>query len=332
MTDFSRRDFVRLGALSALGLALGPPQALADGLFKDLKILRRSRLMMGTYVTLTLVDPSLDRAGQALETALAEMERLTAILTRYDKNGPLAHLARRGSLASPQPELVAVLKAAGRFHALSNGCFDATIAPVVDATRDSFARRGRPLNRAELDRLLARVDGRAVEVGPSRVRLLKEGMALTLDGLAKGYIVDRAAACLKKKGVSQALINAGGDIYALGQKGSRPWRVAVLDPTGGRPGPVISLTDRALATSGNYEVFWDQEKLHHHIVDPGSGTSPRGPVSVSVRTESCLAADALSTTLFCLKAREALPFLSRQGAEGLIVNQRGERIMRGAWG
>ena len=202
----------------------------------------------------------------------------------------------------------------------------------MDGQKKSFEQNNRPLSPEEARSLLKLVDGSALQVLPERISLLKEGMALTLDGLGKGYIVDQAGAVLKKAGIKHALINAGGDILALGGKGGKPWRIGVLDPTRtDRQGPVITLQDQAVATSGNYEVFWDTEKLHHHIIDPGAGDSPSGPVSVSIRSQSCLEADALSTTLFCLPARQALPFLARYKAQGLIINRQGERISRGAW-
>ena len=332
MKDISRRDFIRWSGLAGLGLTLSPPPALAGGFSGALKIHRESRLMMGTYVTLTVLDESSDRAAQAGAGAIREMERLAAILTRFDSGAPLAHLARTGNLDRPDPELAAVLLAATGFYQSSGGHFDVTVAPLVDGQKKSFEQHNRPLSPEETKSLLKLVDGSALQVLPERISLLKEGMALTLDGLGKGYIVDQAGAALKKAGIKHALINAGGDILALGGKGDRPWRIGVLDPTRtDRKGPVITLKDQAVATSGNYEVYWDTEKLHHHIIDPGVGDSPSGPVSVSIKSQSCLEADALSTTLFCLPARQALAFMAEHQAQGLIINNRGERISRGVW-
>ncbi len=337
MMALTRRRFLHLSGLTALSLLGGalprPPEALAAGLGRGLKICRRSQLLMGTYVTLTTVDDSVDRCRTAMAEAWTEMERLTQILTRHDPAAPLAELAARGRLQKPEPELIAVLEAAAGYHHLSEGRFDVTVAPLIDAIQDSFARFHRPPEEARLERLLALVDGRAIKFNAQEIRLLKEGMALTLDGLAKGFIVDRAAESLKKSGLKHALINAGGDIRALGGKGRSPWRVGVLDPT--RPdhrGPVIPLIDQALATSGDYEVYWDSQKLHHHIIDPSRGRSPVLLTSASVKAKTCLEADALSTTLFCLAPREGMALLRRRGAEGLIINRRGQRLKRGAWG
>ncbi|MBW2618647.1 MAG: FAD:protein FMN transferase [Deltaproteobacteria bacterium] len=336
MTNLSRRSFVRLSGLAALALTgrlARPPEALAARLTRGQQILRRSRLLMGTYVTITVIDPSLTRAEEAVENTFAEIVRLERILSRYQASGPLTHLNTTGRLAHPDPELVAVLSAARSYHDLSGGAFDATVAPVVDALKAHFERDGGPPPRAELAALLKRVDGGAVEVSTGEIRLLKEGLALTLDGLAKGYIVDLAVQKLAFFGIEGALINAGGDIRALGQKGRAPWRVAVLDPTQAhRKGPIIDLADESIATSGNYEVFYDTEKLHHHIIDPASGRSPISLVSVSVRAASCLVADALSTTIFCLAPRQGLGLLDRLGASGLIIDRAGHRLSRGAWG
>ena len=176
MKDTSRRDFIKWSALAGAGLALCPPSALAGGFSGKLKIHRESRLMMGTYVTLTVLDESSARAARATDRALEEMERLSAVLTRYDSGAPLAHLSRTGSLNSPDPELAAVLLAATGFYQSSGGLFDVTVAPLVDAQKKSFAENNRPLSERELAGLLQRVDGSALKVSPERVEFLKEGM------------------------------------------------------------------------------------------------------------------------------------------------------------
>lgn len=336
MTKPNRRTFLRLTGLAgaaALSAAAAPPESLAASLIGDLKVLRRTRLQMGTVVTITAVDRSLDKSNRAVEAAFAEIDRLTAIMTRYDSAAPLAHLARTGRLNDPAPELVSVLEAAGNFHRLSHGAFDVTVAPVLDETEKTFKQTGRAPSDQRLAELHKLVDQSALGVAPNRISLAKSGMAVTLDGCAKGYIVDRAAAVLKKAGIKRALINAGGDIYALGKKSSRPWRVRVTDPT--RPdqlGPVVELADQALATSGNYEVFFDSEKLHHHIVEPSLGRSPRRVVSVSIKAADCLTADAAATTVFCLKPTAATKLTGRIKADSLVIIRDGRRLAQGYWG
>ena len=102
-------------------------------------------------------------------------------------------------------------------------------------------------------------------------------MGITLDGIAKGLIVDWAAEELTRRGIDHFLINAGGDIRVAGGKGDgAPWRIAIRDPKSSDSyAAVIRLRDGAIATSGNYEVYFDREKLYHHIVSPWNGLSPR---------------------------------------------------------
>ncbi|MFH1091056.1 MAG: FAD:protein FMN transferase, partial [Pseudomonadota bacterium] len=120
------------------------------------------------------------------------------------------------------------------------------------------------------------------------------------DGVAKGYIVDRAGDKLKRAGLKNALINAGGNILAWGNSpAGKPWRIGVQDPW--RPGQwlkVIALTDKAVATSGSYERFFDQKHDFHHLLDPKTGWPAGRLVSASVVASTAVLADAMSTAVF----------------------------------
>jgi thiamine biosynthesis lipoprotein len=127
-------------------------------------------------------------------------------------------------------------------------------------------------------------------------------MGITLDGIAKGYVVDRASGVLTRRGVKDHLINAGGDIRVSGRReGGAPWRVAIRDPRDERrPAEILLLREGAIATSGNYEVCHHRERLCHHIVDPATGSSPGLADSVSVTAPTAMAADAVSTSVFVM--------------------------------
>ena len=122
----------------------------------------------------------------------------------------------------------------------------------------------------------ALVGAELVHLDDRSLRLGREGMALTLDGIAKGYVVDRMVEVLAAHGVRHALVDAGGDIRALGGRADRrPWRVGVQDPR--RPEALvemIALADAAVATSGDYVRFHDVERQYHHTVVPSTGRSP----------------------------------------------------------
>jgi len=166
------------------------------------------------------------------------------------------------------------------------------------------------------------------------INLMRQGMGITLDGIAKGYIVDRASEVLSRYGIKNHLINAGGDIRTAGAavKGAK-WTVAIQDPNKNRAFPdLIKMGDGAVATSGNYEVFYDNEKLFHHIVDGRSGRSPQLAASVTVKAPTVMEADALSTTLFVLEASEGLKIIeNRPELESFILNRNGSIKASSSW-
>ena len=159
-------------------------------------------------------------------------------------------------------------------------------------------------------------------------------MGITLDGIAKGYIIDRASEVLTHRGITDHLINAGGDIRTMGtNREKRPWTVAIQDPRKKRRYPdVVSMTDGAIATSGNYEVYFDREKMFHHIVDPVTGRSPELSASVSVMAPTATDAAALSTSVFVMNPRRGTRFIDRlAGCECFIITGDGAHFRSGGW-
>ena len=159
-------------------------------------------------------------------------------------------------------------------------------------------------------------------------------MGVTLDGIAKGFIVDRVAESLGGQGLENYLINAGGDIRAAGTKEEKqPWTVAVQDPAKNGEFPdVIHLSDGAVATSGSYEVYFDRERTFHHIVNSRTGRSPNLNASVSVVAPSSMAADALATTAFVMEPDDGLAFIDAlRGCECLIIDKDGRELKSKRW-
>ena len=162
-------------------------------------------------------------------------------------------------------------------------------------------------DKTEIEKILSLVDYRNVDIVREKtgtvVKLLKPGMKIDLGAIAKGYVVDRMAAVLKSGGITRAIVNAGGDIYALGNPaGKSGWEIGIRDPRNYNGIiDVIKVKNKAVATSGDYEKFFFKNgKRYSHIIDPRSGMPAGGLVSVTVIAETSLEADALATTLFVL--------------------------------
>jgi FAD:protein FMN transferase len=339
VTTCTRRSFLRRSAMLGLGFCafgVAPLAAQAARFGSHGHALSTTRVMLGTIVHITAVHPSRTLAEEAVGRAYQEMHRLAAIFDRYKADTALGVLNDQGRLLDAPAELMDVMDRALGIHSMSDGAFDVTVAPVVDLFK-AKSSNGAPLeiSDSELAGVMDLVNAKRIILAEGGVRFGHQGMRVSLDGIAKGYIVDRASAVLSAHGIENHLINAGGDIRTRGiNTGGGPWRIAVEDPSGRGAYPdVFSMRDGAVATSGGYEIFFDREKLYHHIVSPVTGRSPDSAVSVSVRADSVVEADALSTALFVMPPGQGLALINAlPGRECLIVNRKGAHQASRRWG
>ena len=336
--SMNRRSFLRLSGVAGLGLASASIlPAAAEAVKFDRKWYKVSmtRLAMGTFVSMALIHPSRDKAEEAMGQAFEEIDRLTRLMNRFDQATAVAQLNHEGFLDEVPAEVVQVAARALDYYRLSNGAFDVSVKPVVDLFRESFAGgKNAPPPEIELKRALELVGSDRIELKGRTIRFKNPGMGITLDGIAKGYIVDRASGILARRQIKNHLINAGGDIRAMGvKKDKKPWTVAIQDPWKKRQYPdIIHMTDGAIATSGNYEVYFDREKMFHHIVDPRTGVSPDSSASVSVLAKTAMDADALSTSVFVMNPVDGTRFIdSIPECESLVVASGGEKFKSARW-
>ena len=323
--QMSRREFLVFSgwlALAATTLASPLAAGAAARFNRELYGVTGRRICMGTFVDMALFDPSKDHAQEAMEKASEEMDRIINLLNCHDSTTPIAFLNRTGSLRDLPPELFQVLSSSMEFHSATAGAFDITIKPVLELYRESFDRNHNPPEPERVRKALACVGSEKIDLAGDRVAFRHERMGVTLDGIAKGYIVDRTMDVLRRSGIKHALINAGGDICVIGSRGDgKPWVIGIQDPVHrDKCLETIEMTNGAIATSGNYEIFFDREKLYHHIISPQFGRPASGASSVSVIAPDTMTADALSTSAFVMGVGRGTKFLrSMNGVGGLII-------------
>ncbi len=314
--NMDRRSFLKMSGILGAGLATAaviPATAEAVKFNRKMYKVSMTRLDMGTFVSMTLIHESRDKAEEAMGLAFEEIDRLTGLLSRFNGGSPVGILNKEGVLRDAPDEVRSVVGSSLDFYRVSNGNFDISVAPVVDLFKERLGKAHHlPPTDAEIRKVLARVDATRIEMKGRTIRFNKSGMGITLDGIAKGYIVDRVADVLAAHRISNFLINAGGDIRTMGHKqGKRPWTIAIQDPLKKKHYPdIIHMNDGAVATSGNYEVYFDQEKMFHHIVSPKTGLSPHADSSVSVKAPTTMEADALSTTVFVMNPGMGIRFIN----------------------
>ena len=306
----SRRRVLSLtAAVTALGAAGTLTALSARGAPAPPQVWRGRALGAQASITLHHPDPAAARA--LIDECLAEIRRLEAIFSLYRADSALSQLNSAGALAHPPPDLLRLLHEARRFGELTDGAFDVTVQPLWDLYAAHFAGDGTRSDGPSDSAVAAArslVDDRALRLDGQRIAFDRPGMAVTLNGIAQGYITDRVAALLRRAGMAQVLIDLG-EIRALGgHPAGRPWRVGVEDPrAAGRHLRRLALSDAALATSAGAGTAFDRQGRFHHLFDPRSGRSSAHHASVTVVAPSATTADALSTAFSALPLDRAVP-------------------------
>jgi thiamine biosynthesis lipoprotein len=297
-------------------------------------VVRGRGFAMDTTVSITVASEDTQKAREAVKAAFDEILRVERLLSHTDEISEIYALNHAGvRWINLSPETVRVVKKSLYYAELSDGHFDPTVKPLVELWMKQVKSWGRLPTTAELADALAKVgwQGLVVDENNGRARFLREGMEITLGGIAKGYAVDRACEVLAESGVSQGLVDIGGDIRAFGEKS---WSVAIQHPRREFEWlGVIELENAAVATSGDYRRFFLLlgEVRVHHILDPKTGQPADTCMSVTIVTENCIDADALSTSVFVLGPERGKELLDSLGVKGLIVASDGRVVTSEAW-
>jgi thiamine biosynthesis lipoprotein len=325
----SRRRFIGITAAAA-GLQL-LPFGRADAA-AQLVVWRG--VALGAAATLQLHHTDRRVAERLIERSVGELRRLEGLFSLYREDSTLVELNRRGAIAAPPPDFVRLLEECRRYAQLTGGRFDPTVQPLWRLHAEHFAQAGADPSGPSPAALAAARDlvgWERIAVSPDRVALGRRGMALTLNGIAQGYVTDRVADLLRAEGVAHSMIDLG-EARALGEHpDGRPWRAGLADPE--RPGEMaeeIALVDQALATSAPAGFRFDPAGRFNHLFEPRSGASAQLHRSVSVMMPTATAADALSTA-FSLTPIAGIEAVLDALGEGRahVTMRRGERRVLG---
>lgn len=284
MSKLNRRRFLSISAAMAVA-----GTAMRAGTVSGLTVWRGVALGSGAQIALAHPD-----ADAIILRARAEIARLEEVFSLYSATSSLSTLNRLGLLQAPPFELLECLGIAGAVHQATKGRFDPTVQPLWAAYAQAATEGRAPVDLAKL------------AIGWGRVRydeeaiVLDQGMAMTLNGIAQGYIADRVAVLLRAEGLQDVLINTG-EISGLGHAPSGSgWPVAT-------PAGEVMLTNRAIATSSPSGTLLDANGKIGHILDPIS-RKPAAPIwqSVSISAPSAALADALSTAACLTKVKDEI--------------------------
>ncbi len=325
-----RRRVIRLVA-AAGGLALGGPTLALAGRGRGMPAEIWRGTALGAEASIALYHWDRGEARRLLEEAVAELRRLEGVFSLHRPDSALRRLNREGRLAAPPLELVELLALARAFAELTDGAFDPTVQPLWRLYAGHFERPGAdpdgpPAAAVAAARRL--VDWRRLRIEGGEVAFGRRGMAVTLNGIAQGYVTDRVADLLERRGMRSVLVDLG-EIRAIGRHPEgRPWRAGIRDPrTVDGLLRTVELDGRALATSAGAGTRFDAAGRFHHLFDPRTGDSADRYASVSVLAPRATVADALSTALFVMSDEEREVLRGRlDGVEAWILRTDGRQF------
>lgn len=331
-TSLSRRRFLQQACAAGAALAFSGslvPQALAA--ISKRPVAQQTYLLMGTIVTLTAVTEDASRAQSAFDAAHAEIQRLVPVFNRHDAASALSTLNARGTLAAAPQELGRVLRHAGKVAGMTGDAFNPAIAPLVDLFAASRGKAASRIDAAQVEELRVLAAPGGIALAGADIRLEREGMRLTLDGIAKGFIADAASKAMATHGITDHMVNAGGDIRCSGRNAEgKPWNVGIRHPESASALlHTAAVANGALATSGAYEN--DYGNARHHLISHVTGKSGSS-LSVTVHAPTAMEADALATGMALLPPGEAVALAkSLPGVGCLILDRQGRRFTAGDW-
>jgi thiamine biosynthesis lipoprotein len=308
-----------------------PPAPAAEAA----SLVERARVSMGTEVRLTAWTGDERNTLAAFEHVFEDFDYLDRLLSVWHPQSAVSRInaaAGRAPVVVPG-EVIEVLQAARKVGDWTGGKFDITFGALSGLWKFDHDQDNQVPRPRDVEARLPLVDYRAVDIDAKAgtVLLRRAGMRLHLGGIGKGFAVDRAAAMLRAHGVSNFMIQSGGDLYAAGRRGDRAWRAAIRDPRGpaDRIFAALELNDETFSTSGDYERFFIRDgRRYHHILDPDSGQPATGSRSVTIVADRAMLADALATGVFLLGADAGMTLIERlPEVEGVIVDDRNQVLV-----
>lgn len=313
----NRRDFLKITAIAGLSIGAGTSILEALKLWNAPVRIEETHYLMGTIVNFSVITPDQELGREAVRKTVKEMEKLISFFDYRAYGTALRKLNQDGFLDDAPLDLLEVLEYSLSLGNLSNGAFDVTVLPLLQAYK---------MGLPNIDHLKKLVDYKKVVIEGNQVRFNSPGMAITLDGIAKGKIVDQATAILKTMGFENVLVEAGGDLMAIAADPSIPdWQIAVNNPRpteGNQLLAVFPVQNQAVTTSGDYLNYFTADYSRHHIIDPHTAQSPIELASATVIAASAMEADALSTTLMVMGAQKGLEFIRQiPGTHAFLVTR-----------
>jgi thiamine biosynthesis lipoprotein len=291
---------------------------------KSEQIFKRTQILLGTVVEIQIRSADESKANDAITEAFNEIRRIDNLFTTFDEQSPVWKINNSiDTIISIDTEIYNLLVLCDSVCKISNGSFDVSIDNLWKAWGFDIQKYKLP-DKKEIDSVLQFSGWANVKLLGNNKILKRRNVGLNFGAIAKGYAVDKAIDVLKNFGIQSALVNAGGEVKVIGNN----WKIGIQHPRDKKDlVEVVELTNNSVATSGDYEQYFEVDgKRYHHILNPKTGYPSTGIQSVSIINKSNAFADALATAVFVMGVNDGMKLIeSLDDTEAMIIDEKGEK-------
>ncbi|MBC8183953.1 FAD:protein FMN transferase [candidate division KSB1 bacterium] len=286
----------------------------------------QTRILMDTFVQVQIFDQDKpeEELKRIIEATFQRIEEIDSITNNYNDSSLIAFINRNAGLKSVVLDSILeyIIQTSEKISEESNGLFDITIGSIKQLWNFSSDNHRIPKSD-EIEKKLNDVNYQLIKLKNHKIKFLSPGIEIDLGAIAKGFAIDEAIRVLKKNNITDAMVNAGGDLRAICSELTRGKRkVWIRHPRiENRRFGYFQMDNGSVATSGDYERFFFQDSIrYHHILNPGTGYPANECVSVTVQTEEAIYADGLSTAIFVLGPKMGMELVKKlTGVEAVIL-------------
>jgi thiamine biosynthesis lipoprotein len=294
----------------------------------DLLVFKKGCKLMGNRFELTVVAENEKWANERIEAGITEIQRIERLLTTFSDDSETNQVNQNAGIApvTVSRETFSLVERALRISALTQGAFDITYGSI-DKRLWNFDQNMTELpDKATAKKMVRLINYRNVEMDSNKctIYLKEKGMRIGFGGIGKGYAAERAKQVMKEQGVKSGVVNASGDLCAWGyQPDGKPWTIGIVNPNGAHEVfSYLSITDLAVATSGNYEKYiMIDGKKYSHTIDPRTGLPVTGIKSVTIITTNAEIADAMATPVTIMGIYTGLDLINQMNnIEAIVID------------
>lgn len=289
----------------------------------ELKTIKRTQILLGTVVEIQIRNTDEQKANDAITKAFVEIKRIDDLFTTYNEDSPVWQINSSGdSIFIVDEEIFSLMVLCDSLWQISNSSFDIAIESLIQTWGFDTKNPAVP-DEDEIKSVLNQSGWENIQLLDEKKVHRKEKVGLNFGAIAKGYAVDKAIEVLMNSGITEAFVNAGGEIKTLGND----WVVGVQHPRDMKEIITkIKLNGISVATSGDYENYFEKDGVrYHHIIDPKTGYPSKGIQSVTVIHKNNAFADGLATAVFVMGKTKGLELVeSLDNTEAMIIVDEGK--------